>query len=250
MLPMTANQRLPQNKISGLSIAYGKANYVYSDESDDGSEGFIFPEPEDFQWQLPIDHVVKELGVTMDALMDCIDQIETEIGDPQMQRIQYGLFDGSGIWNGGLVVRSNLDPRITCVFNPVSTEFELERFTFPKTTEGMFAWYFEADNLLDQSDDLPDFLSRFDAASGNRASNVLVSPVLPNYQEACEKLAGIQLTEGVRQTFLQKLWNYEKTVAPGFKAQWKKEILREWTALTSVRDAAADLEESLKKKLV
>src|SRR5690349_10734818 len=109
---------LPQNKISGMNIAWGRGKWA---ELDDGTFGYVFPEDDAFQIRISPE-ALENFGVTEDDLYDCIAQIEAEYGAPKDHRLALGLLPNQGYSHLGLTVRSRKNERVVCVFTPTSIE--------------------------------------------------------------------------------------------------------------------------------
>lgn len=215
MLPINPYERLSQNKISGQAIAWGRAQWG---ELQDGSMGYVFPEGA-FQLAQTMNHL-QDLGISLDDLMDCITQFETAYGSPQDLRSQFGLFKNSGETHPGMVVRSNTNNRVSCVMTPTSWEV--------KKVEAYFQWFVDDPAHFSQSD--------FERMAGVEPETPLAAPdVLPDYEEACHKLAHLEISEARKEAFLQRLWDLKKNVAPGYRDQVKAELMREWKTLRQVK---------------
>lgn len=204
---------LPQNNISGLSIAWGRAKWGEID----GEEGYVFDEPDSFQITVTPQHLEK-CGVSEDDLMDCVDQIEDEMGDPEKYRphigTDMGLFPKSGYSNVGIVIKSRSNDKVTCVFTPTSVVYG--------EADGYFEWYYDESNM-NGYDSLGKFLSDFDKVAGDRTANIMTSPIVPSYMEASELSVGLNDVE--RDRFLTNVWNYHKNVSKGYKQRLEQEIL-------------------------
>lgn len=204
---------LPQNKISGLSIAWGRGRW---DEVEDGKQGYVFLHDHDFRYEMTPDFMMKN-DITDEALFDCLEQIEDELGSPGEHRDGLGLFPKAGLTHPGIVVRSRMNPAIICSFAPMSAAGDIDG--------GFFQWY------LDKADTevagLVSYMHKFDMMAGNREANIVVSPIVPSYQEASLKTANI-MEDDRRERFLNMVWNYHKNVAHGFKKRLGEEILNIW----------------------
>jgi len=202
-----------QNKISGMSIAWGRGSW------DDEVGCYVFPTDDSYQIRVT-DSYLMDNGICDDDMLDCIAQIEEEYGSPAVHRTALGLFKNSGYSNLGLTVISRTNPSISCVFTPTSTEENL--------TDAYFEWYF---NESDPSViDLPRYMNRFDNMTGNRASNVTMSPVMPSYMEAQEFFhAHREISESVKENILRGVWQHQTTKDKGFKVRLEREVLPAWT---------------------
>lgn len=80
-------------------------------------------------------------GVTMDALLDCVDQLE-EAGNPLQLRDSLGLQPYGGHSHTGLVITSRKDKKITCAITTNSGKQEADY-------DVMFEWYYDEDSALD-----------------------------------------------------------------------------------------------------
>ena len=220
-----------QNKISGMSIAWGRGSW-------DNEVGcYVFPTDDSYQIRVT-DSYLMDNGICEDDMLDCISQIEEEYGAPSVHRTALGLFKNSGYSNLGLTVISRTNPSISCVFTPTSTE--------EKLTDAYFEWYF---NESDPSViDLPRYMNRFDNMTGNRASNVTMSPVMPSYMEAQEFFnAHREISESVKENILRGVWQHQTTKDKGFKVRLEREVLPEWTKIkeSSMRITGNEMREGL-----
>ena len=220
-----------QNKISGMSIAWGRGSW-------DNEVGcYVFPTDDSYQIRVT-DSYLMDYGICEDDMLDCISQIEEEYGAPSVHRTALGLFKNSGYSNLGLTVISRTNPSISCVFTPTSTE--------EKLTDAYFEWYF---NESDPSViDLPRYMNRFDNMTGNRASNVTMSPVMPSYMEAQEFFnAHREISESVKENILRGVWQHQTTKDKGFKVRLEREVLPEWTKIkeSSMRITGTEMREGL-----
>jgi len=217
---------LPQNKIAGLSIAWGRGKW----KSLGDRMGYVFPEHDAYQIRVTQQYMASE-GFVEDDLYDCIEQIEAKYGGPDDHRVPFGLFKNSGHTPLGLVVTSRTNPSITCVFTPTSTE--------DNDYDGYFEWYYSRESA--GVDNMQQFLGTFDRATGGRHTNINASPVtLPGYQEACERAEGV-LAEAEKQWFIRQIWNYQKTNSKGFKYRIEQELLPMWKkVLKAERDTKCE----------
>lgn len=212
MLPLTPHQKLSQNKIAGLSIAWGRAAWA---QLEDGSYGYVFPEGALQLASTLADF--EEKGLTLDALMACLDQFEAELGSALDTRQRYGMLRNHGYACPGLVVRSEDDDRVVCVMTPASWEYE--------ATEAYFEWFFDEKYTT---------VSTFDTLAGVGEEMVDDAPLdVPYYESACEVVAGLDLSESRKQNFLQRVWDYHKNTMPGLKPAAKKAIVAEWKGYLS-----------------
>lgn len=107
-----------QNKIVGRLCAMGRAQY--SPGLLDGP-GYIFTK-DGFHWELdPIDQ--DQYGLTMDALIDCVEQLEKMGSAGELKKSDH-IRDKQGWMNTGLVIQSKLDPRICCEVTFVDMDYE------------------------------------------------------------------------------------------------------------------------------
>lgn len=223
MFPFSVHDQLPQNKLSGLLVAFAQG--IWS-QLEDGSEGFVFPENGNaFTWAHDKDYLELEHGVTEEAVMDCVDQIESEMmGNPADVRSRYGLMNGGGQAYLGLTVTSSIDPRLVCSYTPTSN--------YQSPVEGYFEWY-----LKDRTGDVigtdGNFLSQFELmANVDTMAGGDLKPELPSYEEASHRLANIAISESRKQAFLQRLWDLRKNLARGFQEGVTKELMKEWKTMT------------------
>lgn len=215
MLPLTPQQKLSQNKIAGLSIAWGRAAWA---QLEDGTYGYVF---KDGSLQLASTLAdFEEKGLTLDALMACLDQFEGELGSALDTRQRYGMLKNHGYACPGLVVRSEEDDRVVCVMTPSSWEVD--------TTEAYFEWFFdEKYTTMSTFDTMAGVDIELAAASAADAMTAVVD--VPYYEDACHKLAGLEtVTESVKTRFLQGVWDYHKNLMPGLKPAAKTKLVAEW----------------------
>lgn len=227
MIPYSVHDQLPQNKYSGFLVAFAQGVWG---ELEDGESGFVFPgEGNTFTWAHDPNYLELEKGISEDALMDCVEQIEDQLGSPSDQRMRFGLLKGGGQAYIGIAVKSRLDPRITCNYTPTSN------YPTQAPVEGYFEWY-----VAEQSGvaDPEAFLSNFEMLAGvDPVAGGDVTPEdLPDYEEACHKLFHLTINESQKQRFLQRLWDYRKTLAPGFRSEVKRDLMKEWNTFTKVDD--------------
>lgn len=207
MLPL-----MSQNKIQGMEIATGKAKWG---DLGDGSMGYVFDGQEDFHVRVN-PQTLMELGVSEEDMMDCVDQIEQQFGSHDGVAMSFGMYPDQGYKNVGLVYTSRTNPQVKCFFSPSEAD---------KGWQGYFSWYFHKEEM---SGSVEDFVKAFDKMTGNREDIILASPVVPSYNEASEMVKGMKgLSEDLKEAFLQKVWDFHKNVAPGFKQRLEGEILSE-----------------------
>jgi len=211
--------QMKQNKIEGMSIAWARGKWA---EIEADVWGYIFPEDDAFAIRKTPQELA-DWGVSHDDLYDCISQIEEKFGSPRDHRLSFGLLPSQGYSNIGTAVTSRTNPNITCTFTPTSLE--------DNSYDGYFNWYFH-DNA--GVGDLPSFMARFDATTGSRTSNILASPTVPTYGEACERTAGV-LSEHEREHFITQVWNYHKTAPRGYKLRIEAEILPIWKRILEAK---------------
>lgn len=227
MFPISVHDQLPQDKLSGLLVAFAQGIWG---QLEDGSEGFTFPdEAHAFTWSHDQNYLEQEHGVTEEALMDCVEQFEEQLGSPDEVRRQFGLMKGAGQAYIGLTVTSRLDPRIVCSYTPTSHN--------GPTVEGYFEWYVkDQTNSTIGTDDT--FLSNFEVLGGVPAEQELVlPPTLPSYEEACLRLAAMShVTESAKHRFLQRLWDLRKTIAAGYQNEVRRDLLGQWTGMLECRE--------------
>lgn len=205
-----------QNKISGLSIAWGRACWDYDVDC------YVFLTDDSYQIRVT-DQWMMEAGVTEDDLLDCVSQVEDSLGSPEEFRANFGLFKNSGYSNIGTTVQSRTHPAVHCVFTPTSTEDGMP--------DAYFEWWYDTSNPA--VTDLTDFLSNFNAMTGARTTNVTMSPVMPSYMEAQEFFHKnrTEFSPQFRENFLSEVWKYHQTKSVGFKRQFGEEILPKWVAI-------------------
>lgn len=227
MLPMNRFQQLPQNKLAGLNVAYGRAIYVYPEETGGETDGFVFEAPESFQLTVDPAYFKGELNLSMEVLMDCIDQVEEQLGQPEQIADQYGIAPRSGYESIGLTVRSRIDDRVVCSFVPANFEWETENWTWPKKVQGFFSWY-----LQDRgpSMDLSDLILDKSMQDGGASVSTLQSPIIPSYEAAAAALEHMDRSRTTQ--FLDRLWLYERAFAPGIKIAEEPWLKAAWKALS------------------
>lgn len=219
---------LPQSKISGTNIAWARAKWA---ELEDGTYGYIFPEEDAYQVRISPE-AMEDLGISEDDLYDCIAQVESEFGAPADYRLAFGLFPNQGYSHLGITVRSRRNDRVVCVFTPTSIE--------DKSYDGYFEWYY--DQYSGGFENMTDYLVRFDKAMDNRASKMIMSPIMPTYSEAAEKTAWV-MEAGEREGFLRQVWNYHKTPSRGFKIRIEQELLPKWHKICEEYAEKADADD-------
>lgn len=200
---------LPKSNIAGRAIAWGRAKWM----KDGAEEGYVFYDQDGFQYKNTPQWLAQH-GITDEVIFDCVDQIEAKLGSPENHRAAMGLFPNSGYSNVGITVKSSLNDKVICVFTPTSME--------SGEVDAYFEWYYDAD-IMDMPD-LPSFIKSFDTMTGARNTNILTSPVVPSYMEACE-IGHKILESSAREQFLVNVWNFHKTPSKGFKVKLEQEIL-------------------------
>jgi hypothetical protein len=163
---------------------------------------------------------IENMKVSEEDLLDCVEQAEKELGGPEDHRLALGLFPDSGYTNIGQTYVSKSNPHIVCVFTPTSMKFATTNpIAHDKPpVNAYFEWYYS---------DIPL------TANASRTTNVTISPVVPGYDEACERTDGIMGLQE-REQFLNKVWMYHRTCMPGHKARVKNEILEVWERVNRV----------------
>jgi len=201
-----------QNKIEGMSIAWARGKWA---EIDPGVWGYIFPEDDAFAIRKNPQEL-EDWGISHDDLYDCIALIEEMFGAPKDHRLSFGLLPNQGYSNIGTTVTSRTNPSITCTFTPTSLE--------DNSYDGYFNWYYHENGGIQG---IKSFMTRFDMATKTQTTNILASPTMPTYGEACERTEGI-LDEAERERFVTQVWNYHKTAPRGYKLRIEAEILPLW----------------------
>lgn len=216
---------MPQNKINGTSIAWGRG--VWTDLGD-GQMGYAFLDSDGFkitvtpQW-------LDERGVSEDDLLDCVEQIEERFGDPDEYRLKMGLLPNQGYSNTGIVVKSRTNPEVICVFTPTSIDPAMNsQEGWVAEASGYFEWYLDPQSYV--SKNLGAWMVAFDSMSGNRGSEILASPVMPQYGEACEKSLGL-MVEHEREHFLNQVWLFHKRKEHGMKQRYLEAAMPIWTKI-------------------
>jgi hypothetical protein len=200
-----------QNKINGISIAWGRANWDYEDSC------YVFPNEDSYRVTVS-DQVLMDAGISEDDLLDCVSQVGDELGSPLDYRKELGLVKYSGYSNIGTVVRSRTYPAISCVFTPTSTEDGMP--------DAYFEWYLDTSHP--SITDLSSFLQSFNNAADVRLPNVAVSPVMPSYMEAQEFFNRNRNKFNDEDRFLAEVWKYHQTQNKGFKRRLGEELLPQW----------------------
>ena len=237
---------LAPGRIEGMRIAAGRATWV-CDDDEDGKKGYYnFVDEDSFSWMLnPTD--LKRLEIDEPALLDCVTQAEEQFGAPCEYRPRLGLFPNAGYTNIGATYVSRSNPQIMCVFTPTSTQFPTGNamsHDIPPV-DAYFEWYYSPVALSkDAHKDIGNFLQSYDKISGNRASNVVSSPIIkvPSYEEASVFTVGY-MAESIRDHFLQQIWNYHRMTAPGYKRQLREEIVDQWKRVLRARVALSMYED-------
>lgn len=211
----------PQSKLDGLYVAWGRGKW---EEIEPGRSGYTFAGDDSFGY-LVNPQTLQDNGISEEDILDCVEQIEDQLGAPGTYRTSMGLFPASGITHPGIFVRSRTNSHVMCHFSPTSTGFQV--------ADGYFEWFFS--KHMGAVDDMGEWLRAFDAMSGSRTTNVTTSPiVVPTYGEASMKAAN--LSESAREIFLQKVWDYHRASRIGHKRQLREDILKTWNGLTEGQD--------------
>ena len=222
--------------ISGMKIASGRATW----DTDANKKGFWnFLDVDAFTWYLNPGQI-KQMKVSEEDVLDCVEQAEKELGSPDEHRPKLGLFPNSGYTMIGKHYVSRSNPHIVCIFTPTSISFPSHNpiaHDMPPIN-AYFEWYYSDIPLeIEKPKDLVDFLVKHDTATGSRATNVSQSPTVsakvPSYNEASERSEGLMGLQE-REQFLNDVWNYHKNTLPGFKARLESEILEVWERVNRV----------------
>lgn len=235
---------LPQNKIAGTQIAWGRGTWG---DLEDGRSGYLFDKDDAFQYVVPQQWLAGN-SVSEDDLTDCLTQIEKEVGEPEEFRRGLGLIPGGGATHPGIVIRSRTNDEVVCVFTPTSFQPDF----LNGKVDGYFEWFLDKKGA--DTKDLNTWMKQFDAMSGNRLDNITSSPIVPVYGEALEVTAKSSvLSEAERDWFLRKVWQYQKGGCPnGTKSRLAEEILVTWRKVLGEPKAPVVTEAvdpQLKKKL-
>jgi hypothetical protein len=110
-----------QNQITGLLIAKGRVHWeAYGPGPKD--QGYVFKKNHGFAFKVDDNDLLRH-GVSMDAITDCIKELE-KLGPPEALRKLIHHRKDQGPLNAGLVVLSTVDPRIkmSCTFVSSDTE--------------------------------------------------------------------------------------------------------------------------------
>lgn len=221
---------MPTNRISGVKIAAGRATWV---TGEDGKGYYNFINSNSFKWFANPDQLIA-MGIDQQDLLDCVEQAEKQFGAPEEYRPALGLYPDAGYTNIGATYRSKENEKIIAVFTPTSVHGPCEA-----PTDAYFEWYMQEVPEQNADENLPDFLSYFDAVTGNRVGEYVdTSPVVPGYDEAVETTRG-NMAEDMRERFLQQVWNFHKNVSPGFKQKLGEDILETWSRVKRVSKVLA-----------
>lgn len=225
MLPLNRNERTPQNKLSGMRIAFGEASWG---DVGDGTEGYVFAPNVGFKWEQDEGWLASEKGVDVDALLDCVEQVEEQLGGPDSTRDQYGIYRSSGHSYIGLTAQSRQDPRITLHFTPTSVDGSM--------VTAYFEWYLREGDMLPTDDaELEVEFARL--AGVSLADDPEAVPTLPTWEDAAHALARMDLVEeGRREAFLDRIYRLEKTLGVGYRDAERAALLSEWTAMTALTE--------------
>lgn len=230
---------LPSNRISGTKIAAGRATWVVDDKTGEGFYNFV--DSGSFKWLLNPDQL---LGLEIDEqdLLDCVEQAEEQFGAPEDYRPAMGLFPDVGSTNIGVTYKSKSNETVICVFTPASIQKQTAGIALSAPIDAYFEWYYQEKSALKPEENFLDFIAYFDATTGNRASEIKKSPIVPGYHEACETSAGA-MGDVERERFLSNVWNYHKNVERGYKEQLGREIKETWVRVQRVKSALAVYED-------
>lgn len=234
MLPLNRNERTPQNKLVGMRIAFGEATW---DDLGDGDMGYVFQPDVGFRWDQDELWLATEKGVDVDALIDCVEQIEDQLGGPDSVRDQFGIFRGSGHAYLGLTAQSRIDPRVTLNFTPTSVD--------GSPVSAYFEWYLREGDVLPTDD--AELETEFARLAGiSLAPDAEAPAFLPAYEDAARALAGMPLVEDDRrEAFLERLFRLEKTLGAGYREAENAALLAEWSLMTE-DDAGKQVKDALR----
>lgn len=220
MLPLTRNERTPQDKVAGMRIAYGQASWG---EMEGGGEGYVFPGDKGFVWEQDENWLRDARDIQVDALIDCIRQVEEQLGSPDSTRDRFGLFPTAGHSYLGLVTRSRVDERVCMTFTPTAVE--------ASDVSAYFEWYLDdrVDPTVDPQEMAAEVLSLAQIAPDEAPQ---VAESLPGYQEAGQHLMTLEsVSDGRREAFLERLWRLEKTLGKGLALEERRQLLAEWKSM-------------------
>lgn len=99
-----------QKQLHGRAIAFGRVKWLKYGEKKD-QEGYVFNDNNGFGWKVE-QQFVKANGIVMDALLDCVKQLEEKKAAGEDVKKDY--VPHSGYQHTGIVLTSRIDPRIAC----------------------------------------------------------------------------------------------------------------------------------------
>ena len=218
--------------ISGMKLASGRATW---ESEEDGKGYWSFKDVDSFNWFLTPQQIAG-MKVNEQDLLDCIEQAEKDLGEPKKHRLELGLQPDSGYSTIGASYVSRTNKHVVCVFTPTSFKFQTHNpiaHDMPPV-HGYFEWYYSDLPLeIEKPKDLVSAIKQHDTATGSRATNVTVSPTIPSYNEAYEVTDGIMGLQE-REDFLNQVWQYHKTMLPGYKVKAKANILETWERVNRI----------------
>ena len=131
-----------QNKIYGKLVASGRAGWKkYGTNKSD--QGYVFNSNNGFNFRIAQTEI-DELGVTMDAIQDCVDQLE-KMGDAAALKKAMSVPESGDFKNGGLVITSKEDPRIKMMVTLHNPDYE--------DTDVLLGFFLDNENIGAAMDD-------------------------------------------------------------------------------------------------
>jgi hypothetical protein len=229
---------LPSNWIKGTKIAFGRATWIYDEDSEKGA--YNFSQEDSFHWTLNPGQL-KEMGIDEQDLLDCVEQAEEQLGAPDEYRPALGLMPHSGLLNIGAKYRSRTNPNVLCVFTPTSMQFPTTSTLAPDhdPIDGYFEWYYSEPELDINTSNIADFMKEYERLAGTRNSNTVGETMLqvPSYEEASLRSANL-MEDSRRERFLESVWWYHKASIPfSRKQELRESILETWKSLNRVQAA-------------
>ncbi len=225
---MISPSMLSPSRIQGLFIAAGRATWVL-DEKDKGYYSFV--DQDSFSWKIH-NSQLDQLKVDEQDVLDCLVQAEKQFGSPDDVQKKLGIQPGQGWLSIGAKFVSKTNPQVCCVFTPTSMEYPIDGAT---QTDAYFEFYYSPQEVPMEKPEIAsdawfDEMEKLLPKKTEKKTELAV----PSYEEASVFTQNC-MTEDVREQFLQKVWNYHKFVAPGFKKELAEDILGTWKRVTRVQ---------------
>lgn len=99
-----------QKQLHGRAIAFGRVKWLKYGEKKD-QEGYVFTDNNGFGWKVEKNFLGSN-GIVMDALLDCVRQLEEKKAEGADVKKDY--IPHAGYEHTGIVLTSRTDPRIAC----------------------------------------------------------------------------------------------------------------------------------------